>query len=143
MTLSNAHADQIAALLNKRNQLAVDYTRNRVLEYAKNYVCRYSEENEVVACVKVKSVQWYQTEILHLTVAASQERKGHAKALLCEAGRLAQGNGARLLQCTVRQDNSVSRKLFEGFGFLHVSTFLNQSSGNNVAVLQKVLANAC
>lgn len=142
MTLNNAHADQIAALLNERNELTVKYTCRRVLDHAANYLCRHSEANEVFACVEVKSVQWYQTEILHLTVAASQEGKGHAKALLCEAERLARSNGARLLQCTIRQDNIASRKLFEGFGFLHVGTFLNHRSGNNVAVLQKVLSNA-
>jgi ribosomal protein S18 acetylase RimI-like enzyme len=142
VALSNAHADQIAALLNERNQLTVRYTRQRVLENAENYVCRYSEAGEVVACVEVRRVQWYQAEVLHLTVAKSQERKGHAKALLCEAERVGRANGARVLQCTIRQDNTASLQLFEGFGFSHVVTFHNQGSGNNVAVLQKVLANA-
>lgn len=142
MTLSDEHAEQIAALLNERNQLTVKYTRQRVLEHAENYLCRISESGEVVACVEVKSVQWYQTEVLHLTVAASEIRKGHAKALLCEAERVSRANGARLLQCTIREGNAESRSLFEGFGFSHVSTFNNPSSGNNVAVFQKVLSSA-
>jgi ribosomal protein S18 acetylase RimI-like enzyme len=142
MTLTDEHADQIAALLNERNQLTVKYTRKRVLEHAENYLCRFSEANEVVACVEAKRVQWYQTEVLHLTVAASQTRKGHAKALLCEAGRVARANGARLLQCTIREGNTESRTLFEGFGFSHISTFNNPSNGNNVAVFQKVLSSA-
>ena len=140
MAFTNAHADQIAALLNERNQLTVKYTRQRVLEHAENYLCRLSEANEVVACVEVKSVQWYQTEVLHLTVATSEIRKGHAKALLCEAERVSRANGARLLQCTIREGNTESRSLFEGFGFSHVSTFNNPNSGNNVAVFQKVLS---
>lgn len=142
MALTNAHADQIAALLNERNQLTVKYTRQRVLEHADNYHLRFSATDEVVGCVEVKKVQWYQTEICHLTVAASETRKGHAKALLCEAERVARANGARLLQCTIREGNTDSRSLFEGFGFLHVSTFNNPSSGNNVAVFQKVLSSA-
>lgn len=140
MTLTDTHADQIAALLNERNQLTRKYTRESVLKHADNYLCRFSEENDVVACVEVKSVQWYQFEVLHLTVAASQMRKGHAKALLCEAERAARAKGARLLQCTIRDGNIESRSLFEGFGFSHVSTFNNPSSGNNVAVFQKVLS---
>lgn len=139
MIHTDAHADQISALLNERNQLTVKYTRKRVLEHAGNYLCRFSDANEVVACVEVKSVQWYQTEILHIAVAASHTRKGHAKALLCEAERIARANGARLLQCTIREGNIESRALFEGFGFSRVGTFNNPSSGNNVAVFQKML----
>ncbi len=142
MTLTDAHADQIATLLNERNQLTREYTRKIVLDHADSYLCRFSEANEVVACVEVKNVQWYQAEVLHLTVAVSQTRKGHAKALLCEAEHVARAKGARILQCTIRADNNASRTLFEGFGFSHISTFYNQSSSNNVAVFQKVLSSA-
>jgi len=140
--LSDTHADAIAALLNERNQLTVQYTRARVHSEAGKYLYRLSEAGDLIACVEVKKVQWYQAEVLHLTVAAAHERKGHAKALLCEAERSARANGARVLQCTIRTDNQASRKLFEGFGFAHVSTFLNQGNGNNVGVFQKVLATA-
>jgi len=142
MPLTEIQADQIATLLNERNQLTVKYNRKRVLDSAENYLCRYSETREVIACVEIKRVQWYQAEVLHLTVAKDHERKGHAKALLCEAERLARTKGARLLQCTIRRDNEGSSKLFEAFGFLHISTFLNEDSGNNVRVFQKVLAAA-
>ena len=142
MALTDVQAGQIASLLNERNELTVQYTRNRVLQHADNYLCRCSESGEVVACVEVKKVQWYQTEICHLTVAKSQERKGHAKALLCEAERRARSDGVRLLQCTIRVGNMASLHLFKGFGFLLVSTFFNQDSGNNVGVFQKILAGA-
>ncbi len=142
MALSDAQADQIAALLNARNELTVHYTSQKVLAHSADYLCRLSESNEVLACVEVKKVQWYQAEVLHLTVAASQEGQGHAKALLCEAERLARTRGVRLLQCTIRQGNVPSQSLFQGFGFSHVSTFRNEHSGNNVLVMQKVLASA-
>lgn len=140
--LSDKQADAIAVLLNARNQLTVEYTRERVLKEAENYIYRLSEAGDLIACVEVKKVQWYQAEVLHLTVAEAYERKGHAKALLCEAERAARANGARILQCTIRTDNAASRQLFEGFGFSRVSTFLNQGSGNDVGVFQKVLATA-
>lgn len=142
MNLSDTHADQIAALLNERNELAVEYTRQKVLAHGDDYLCRLSASDEVHACVEVKKVQWYQAEILHLTVAAAQEGKGLAKALLREAERVARARGARLLQCTIRQGNVQSQGLFQGFGFSHVSTFRNEHSGNNVLVLHKVLAGA-
>jgi ribosomal protein S18 acetylase RimI-like enzyme len=140
MTLTEAHADQIAALLNGRNQLTKKYSRGSILNQAANYLCRFSESNKVIACVEVKYVQWYQTEVLHLVVDKSEVRKGHAKALLCEAERVSSANGARLLQCTIREDNTESRSLFEGFGFSQVSRFFNSHSNNNVAVFQKVLS---
>lgn len=141
--LSDAQADAIAQLLNTRNQLTVQYTRERVLKEAADYILRLSEAGDVIACVQVKKVQWYQAEVLHLTVAEAYEHKGHAKVLLCEAERTARAKDARILQCTIRADNVASRGLFEGFGFVHASTFLNQGSGKNVGVFQKVLANAC
>lgn len=142
MALTDTQAEQIAALLNERNELTVQYTKQRVLEQANNYLCRYSESGQVIACVEVKKVQWYHSEILHLAVALSHEGKGHAKALLCKAERVARTNGARLLQCTIRAGNTASKKLFEGFGFVHVGTFLNQGTGNNVGIFQKILSNA-
>jgi ribosomal protein S18 acetylase RimI-like enzyme len=142
MALTDAQGEMIAALLNARNELTVKYTRQRVLSEADNYRCKLSETGEVVACVEIKKVQWYQCEVLHLTVAEAHEGKGHAKALLCDVERIARAGGARVLQCTIRDDNSRSRKLFEGFGFERVGTFHNERSGNNVGVFQKVLAPA-
>lgn len=139
---ADRHADQIAALLNERNQLTKKYTRKHVLNHVDNYLCRFSNAGEVVACVEVKRIQWYQTEVLHLTVAATETRKGHAKALLNEAERVARANGTRLLQCTIREDNTASRALFESLSFGQVNIFHNLSSGNNVAVFQKVLSSA-
>lgn len=142
MALSDAHADEVAALLNARNQLTVQYTRQRVLQEADNYLFRLDDAGKLIACVELKKVQWYQAEVLHLTVAETHEGKGHAKALLCDAERVARAKGVRLLQCTIRTDNDASRRLFEGFGFSHISTFRNELSGNNVGVFQKVLATA-
>jgi RimJ/RimL family protein N-acetyltransferase len=140
--LTDADADQIAKLLNERNELTKPYTRQDILKHAANYRIRRSDSNVVVACVEVKKVQWYQTEILHLTVAQPEERKGHAKAILSDAERLAREGDARILQCTIRQGNAASRRLFEGCGFVHVGTFFNRRSSNNVEVFQKALAPA-
>jgi len=142
MSLTESQSQQVATLLNERNQLTVQYTSASVAEHAGNYLVHLGARDEVLACVEVKRVQWYQCEVLHLTVAAAQERKGHGKALLCEAEKAARARGARLLQCTIREDNSASRGLFENFGFSQVGTFHNKNSGNNVAIFQKVLANA-
>jgi ribosomal protein S18 acetylase RimI-like enzyme len=140
MNLTDDQADQIAVLLNARNQLTRELTRNAVLDSAVNYQCRFSESGAVVGCVEVKRVQWYQAEICHLTVSESEAKKGHAKALLREAEKSARLMDVRLLQCTIREDNVASRRLFEGFGFVLVGMFHNRRSGNNVGVFQKILA---
>ena len=56
--LSDAQADEIAQLLNTRNQLTVQYTRARVLKEPTDYILRLSETGDVIACVQVKKVQW-------------------------------------------------------------------------------------
>ena len=140
MPLSDRQAEEIAALLNERNQLTVAYTARSVMAHSENYVYRTSPTGSVLACVEVKKVQWYQAEILHLTVHKTEQRKGHAKALLSEAERAARSRSARVLQCTIREDNLSSASLFQSCGFVQVGKFHNQVSGNNVLVLQKVLA---
>jgi ribosomal protein S18 acetylase RimI-like enzyme len=142
MFASNDQANQIAALLNSRNELTVVQTGASVREHLENFLCCYAESGEVIACVEVKRVQWYQCEILHLVVAETYEGKGHAKCLLRQAERIARERNARLLQCTIRCDNTRSRSLFEGCGFSRVGTFFNERSGKNVEVFQKVLTNA-
>jgi ribosomal protein S18 acetylase RimI-like enzyme len=137
--LTDAQADQVATLLNARNELTIPYTREKVLIGAQEYRLKLSQTGEVVACVRIKKVQWYQAEVLHLTVAEEAERQGHGRALVCEAVRVARAGNARILQCTIREDNVRSRGLFESFGFRRVNLYLNVNSGNNVGVFQKVL----
>lgn len=139
MILTNRHADQIASLINKQNQLTTKYTRQHILDHKDNYICRFSVENIVIACVEIKRVQWYQSEILHLTVDATETRKGHGKSLLQDAEQIARTKGARILQCTIREGNVESSMLFAKCGFVQVGKFYNSNSGNNVAVLQKIL----
>lgn len=94
--------------------------------------------NEVVGCVRVRKVQWYQTEILHLSVAPHYRGRGVAWDLMVEAEWRARAIGARLLQCTIRIDNLASCAFFTDCNFSCVSTFCN-AQGNKVAVYQKIL----
>ena len=142
MTLTQEQAETIAELLNRRNQLTVPYTTQRVLNEVNNYRYRLSPDGNVIACIEIKKVQWYQVEVLHLTIAEDYERKGHAKSLLREAEDIAKAEQARILQCTIRDDNTASATLFESFGFRRVSSFFNERSGNNVGVYQKILVTA-
>jgi N-acetylglutamate synthase-like GNAT family acetyltransferase len=136
------HAQQIAELLNARNQLVIRYDAERVLHSANNYLYELNDAGEVVACVELKRVQWYQFEIDHLTVSKSVEGHGYARTLVERAEDRARAEGVRVLQCTIRANNRRSQKLFQKNGFDQVSTFYYPTSGNNVGVWQKILSKA-
>lgn len=142
MALTPVQAKSIAALLNARNELTVPYDRDKVMSQAEDYLCRLSDDGEVIGCVQIKKVQWYQYEVLHLTVGYGHERRGHAKALLEDAEALGRARRARILQCTIRFDNVASKALFQSYGYIRVNAFLNEVSGKIVEVWQKALVPA-
>lgn len=137
--MTNAVAKQIAELPNSRNQLSKVYTTQRVLAAQENIV--FIEEDSVVkACAEVKKVQWYQTEICHVSVAPHCEGQGFASRILHTAEHKAITNDARLLQCTIRADNDRSTRLFEGKGYSKTTSFFNKRTGNWVNVYQKTVS---
>ena len=100
--LTPKDAGAIAKLLNQRNQLTVEYTAELVMQEADDYRHTATDSGEILACVQVKRVQWYQFEVCHLTVAAGSERKGLAKELLYDVERFARLMHARVLQCQLK-----------------------------------------
>lgn len=138
--MDRSHAEQIAMLLNAQNQLTVRYTADSVLEHQDNYLVRLGDLGQVVACAELKQVQWYQFELLHVTVAQKNQRQGHARALVAEAEGRAIHRGARILQSTIREGNLASEALFKSSGFESVSRFYNVRSKNIIGVWQRVLS---
>ncbi len=140
--MRKTQAVQIAALLNDRNQLVVAYDADRVLAHGDNYLFRADDEGAVIACLELKQVQWYQFEVLHVTVAPESEGQGLARTLVEDAEKAAVKKGAKVLQCTIRDDNARSKGLFQRCGFSQVSTFYYPASGNNASIWQKVVSPA-
>jgi ribosomal protein S18 acetylase RimI-like enzyme len=140
MMMNSTQAEQIAFLLNKQNKLDGEYDADRVLSSEDQYLFETDEATgDISAAVEIKRVQWYQYEILHLSVSPDHRREGLAKRLLIRAEEFAKQNRARILQCTIRADNSASCALFKSVGFKHTATFNNVLTGNNVTVWQKEL----
>ena len=131
--VTDDQAAQIAALLNERNQLTKKYDREDVLQRASEYDFE-DDGGRVVACVQRRRVQWYQWEICHLSVHEDWEDTGVAYKLYLRAAAFAERNGARILQCTIREGNEKSERFFNRQGFRKVATFANEGSGNNVGV---------
>jgi ribosomal protein S18 acetylase RimI-like enzyme len=139
--MTDDEATQIADLLNRRNQLMQKYDRHRVLESADEYVYR-SVDGLVVVFAQLKRLLWYEAEVLHLSVHEDHENQGHARRLLAEVLTEARLHGYCIVQCTIREGNTDSEKLFESAGFKKVSRFRNPDSGRNISVLHYVLAPA-
>ncbi|MBD9467764.1 GNAT family N-acetyltransferase [Pseudoxanthomonas sp. PXM01] len=133
-------AEQIANLLNTQNQLTVHYGADRVLACQDNYLVRLDSSGRVIACAELKKVQWYQFELLHVTVSQQHHRQGHARSLITEATDRAISDGARILQSTIRAGNIASEHLFRSSGFEPVSRFYNARSKNIIGVWQRVLS---
>lgn len=136
--MTNQEAHEIADLLNRRNQLMGEHTEHSILHDANDYLVT-SVDGRVVGAVQVKSVQWYQAELCHLTVDENHGRQGHGRDLAARAEARARQLGARVIQCTIRKGNAGSEGLFRSVGYRRVSTFYNTGSGNYVAVWQKIL----
>lgn len=137
--MQRRHAEHIASLLNARNQLVVRYDADSILEAAADYLYKISAGDGVVACIRLRQLQWYQFEISHLATAPSMEGKGLARELLALAEERASSLGGLLLQCSIRGGNRRSEELFSKNGYRQVSLFAHPDSGNNVGVWQKVL----
>jgi ribosomal protein S18 acetylase RimI-like enzyme len=139
--MEQQQAQQIAEILNSRNQLDTPYTAQMVLQHADDYLFDL-DEGAVVACVEVKKVQWYQWEICHLSVAETHERHGRGKTLVRRAEEKAKAGHARIIQCTIRVGNEPSERAFRRSGYREACCFYNSRTGNYVAVWQKVLCPA-
>lgn len=132
-------AEEIAHLLNTRNHLMQRVSGAYVLRNAKKYVGLTSPDGVVMACAQCKQVQWYQSEVCHVSVHPDYEGRGLGKQVVQEAERVALLQGSILLQATIRTDNERSLGLFAAMGFQRVSEVFNPASGNRLVVLQKPL----
>lgn len=138
MTKNNAI--EIAELLNKRNQLLTNYTYLDVLSNKESYVF-IKEKDKVIACAETVKVQWYQNEIKHVSVNENFEGEGFGSKILKLAEDKALKNNARVLQCTIRNDNDSSIRLFTRNGYKKVNIFFNRKTQNMIFIFQKILSN--
>ncbi len=134
-----AVAEQIAANLTAHNKLLVAYTAEKILADETTYlVLLGSSDHLVIGSIQVRKVQWYQAETCHLTVHPAYRRQGFGTALKHAAEDQARASGAKIAQCTIRDDNTASRELSRGAGWSEVTAFRGDR-GNTVRVYQKTL----
>lgn len=139
--MTDKEAQEIAALLNARNQFARDYTGQDVLDEKEDYEYEV-RDGKVVACIERRLIQWYQLEVRHLSVGEAWERKGLGSLVYGRAEEFGRSKRAVLVQCTIREGNEASEGFFETHGFAKVSRVFYAPTGNNVGVWHKVLSAA-
>jgi GNAT superfamily N-acetyltransferase len=137
--MDRQQATQIAALINSRNRLVTTYDANSIMKRSGNFLSEI-QAGVVVACVELKKVQWYQWEIQHLSVAQEHERRGYGMLMLQRAEEHARRGRAMILQCTIREGNEASERLFKRALYRKGLSFHNPRSGNNVSVWQKAVS---
>lgn len=137
--MDKKEAEQIANLINTRNELTKKYSANSILTSKENYVF-IKEGEKIIACAESKKVQWYQYEISHVSIDINYEGKGYGNKILKLAENKATETNIRLLQCTIRTNNINSIRLFSTKGYKQVNTFHNLKSGNWVYIYQKIIS---
>lgn len=137
--MTKEEAEQIADLINKRNQLTKKYSTNEILTTGDNYVF-IKNNNKIIACAECKKIQWYQHEISHVSIIENFEGKGFGTKILNLAEKKAMISNAKILQCTIRMNNENSIRLFSRKGYNEVNKFYNPKSENWVIIYQKVVS---
>lgn len=136
--MTKNQAQSIANLLNDRNQLSKEYSAADILAKEEQFVM-LEEADTVIGVAQVKKVQWYQAEIFHVSVNKSHEGKGFGRRILQLAEAKAKALNVRILQCTIRSDNTKSQVLFLKNGYSKTCQFYNVVTRNEVNVYQKAI----
>lgn len=129
---------EIKELINKRNFLSKKITTKQIKDNLENYVCLI-ENNNFIGCVQVKKIQWYQSEICHFSIKEEYEGKGKSYELIKMAEEKAKNENSRVIQCTIRKNNTKSINFFTKNNYIKVNEFLNRETNNNVLILQKII----
>ncbi len=137
--MTREQATEIQAMLREHNGLMTVPHVDTILNDGASYILKTDEDSHVVGCAKIRMVQWYQAEILHVSVIPSARRKGLARDLTLQGEAYAMRLGALVAQATTRSDNSASIRLLESLKYQCVTIFYNPKTSHYVRVWQKAL----
>lgn len=123
ISLSNDQiADQISTLLNLYNRLYRTHTINSIKKSKSNYFIEI-DKNIIIGCTGLIQESLVMSKIHHISVRPEARGKGVAKKLIHSA----------LINCktehvymTIREDNYVSLKLAQTFGFVFITKTWNK-----------------
>ena len=133
-------AEQIAILINEQNELIKPYTTELIQKHSEEYQYKLDRHGDLVCCLRLKRVQWYQGELCHASSRQKERQNTAMYRILERTIQVALEKDIRLLQATVRASNIVPQKFLKSFGFEHTATFYYPVSGNDITVWQKNLS---
>lgn len=130
-------AVEIAELLNKHGHMQKTRSASDVQDEDFIYTRADGPQDHIVACSKVKKINWYMAEVTSL--AYDPEHPEAAKELIGQVKSRATGLAARVVQATVVSTNYGLRRLLETNGFTVADTFHNERTRRNLTLMNCVL----
>lgn len=112
-----------------------EYTEDMILDNANNYIVLLNEDI-VIGCVSLKKNNWYSYEVMHMVVIPPYRNMGYGKRLIDDCITRAKSKGCKILQCTIKNTNEISKKVFLNKDFRCTSQFVNNNTGNTIEVYQ-------
>lgn len=133
-------AEQMAAILNDRNHHLERMWANEILHNSHQWVFVVDDENNAVACARVRPTEMYwSSELVRLAVRKDYEGEGLGPVILSKAEQTAKDNGVLVLLATVREDNFGAKVLFYGAKWHRCNRFFSPTSGKPVEVWMKTM----
>lgn len=129
--ITKKKAKEVAALINKyagyplmRRYTDIISKKDRVF-FAGFYKSR------LVGCIGVKKDYFYSSELINLCVDPAFRRQGFGIKLISEMIEKF-GEKRPIFFCTIKKENSTSKRLFHKFGFKKVTEFSNPETGHKL-----------
>lgn len=130
---------QIFDLISKHSPLATSVTLAQIRgQIDKGSYRVIVEDDLLIALGKLVKLSWYQAEISHVVVRPEFRCRGYGRRIVRDLCGYAQDLGVKIAQCTIRSNNTASRRLFGGAEFHPAASFTGRS-GHKLDIWQKVL----
>jgi ribosomal-protein-alanine N-acetyltransferase len=111
---------------------AYPWTRSNFLDaLGHDYVCRVDEWQNEIRGYAVLMPVLDEAELLNISVAAGQQRKGLGRAMLCEMLELAREKNMRRVFLEVRSSNIAALALYRSSGFGEIGVRRNYYQNAN------------
>lgn len=137
-TLRKRQPVKRADLTNLINRFGDLHSEVLISSEAARFYCTTLREGRLVGCIKLQPVNWYQADLSHLVVHPEYRRQNIARILIAKACRRARLADCRIVQSTIRHNNTAASDLFCSSGFMPTVSFTGLS-GQTLAVWSLVL----
>ena len=130
---NSTRTEQIVELVNTYSPIVTKISAEDVEHYLFE-----EQDDQVIACVRIQRVSWYQWELSHLVTEPEHRGRGLAHRLVRRACQEIRRQGGLVVQCTIRCDGLTSQRVVSRLDFTPGVRFVGLS-GRELQVWQKPL----